>query len=397
MIVLLLLGKHNYGNPERGVGIEYDAFTNAIRNLGHEAHHFEIWDRACYKDFYELNRALLAEVNRLRPNIIIAVPMHYELWNETLDIIRSWGDVATICWATDDSWKYSKSSKYIGHHYSAMSTTYDYVIPQYHKDGIEKVLLTQWAANTKYLHHPKPASECVHLVSFVGQAHGNRKAKVKKLAKLGFNVDCYGHGWPVGSVALHEIPNIINESVISLNFANSYGLNQIKARTFEVPASGGFLMTEYAPGLEDFYEIGKEIVIFENLKDLASKIRYYISHPEDRDSIATAGFERTKNEHTYEKRLDKVIKFALDANNNRLSSNIEPRFVDLDSLSRSYSRNRKLLEITRKALECSLAICFGRVRAPRAARRLVFEMSVLLQREKAYSASGLPGRMFPDI
>ena len=45
-----------------------------------------------------------------------------------------------------------------------------------------------------------------------------------------------------------KIPEIMRQSVISLNFSNSRQGRQIKARTFEVPGAGGFLMTETAPG-----------------------------------------------------------------------------------------------------------------------------------------------------
>jgi spore maturation protein CgeB len=40
-------------------------------------------------------------------------------------------------------------------------------------------------------------------------------------------------------------------------------------------------------------------------------------------------------------------------------------------------------------------LLFGKKKGPRAARRLVYEISWRIFREKTYSASGLPGRMFP--
>ncbi|GAH96354.1 unnamed protein product, partial [marine sediment metagenome] len=38
-------------------------------------------------------------------------------------------------------------------------------------------------------------------------------------------------------------------------------IEQIKARNFEIPALGGFQLTNYCLSLEDYFEIGKEIVM----------------------------------------------------------------------------------------------------------------------------------------
>ena len=67
----------------------------------------------------------------------------------------------------------------------------------------------------------------------------------------------------------------------------------MKARTFEVPGAGGFLLTENAAALEKFYIPGEEIVTFCSISELADKIKYYLNHPQERDEIARAGFSRT--------------------------------------------------------------------------------------------------------
>ena len=79
--------------------------------------------------------------------------------------------------------------------------------------------------------------------------------------------------------------------------------DQIKARNFEVPGCGGFLLSGQAENLADYYVDGQEIVIFKNLRDLIDKIRYYLEHDEERARIAEAGYERTFREHTYEHRF----------------------------------------------------------------------------------------------
>ena len=61
---------------------------------------------------------------------------------------------------------------------------------------------------------------------------------------------------------------------------------QIKARTFEVPGAGGFLLSEENPNLAKYFRIGEELVTYRDNRDLAQKIRYYLDQPEERDATA---------------------------------------------------------------------------------------------------------------
>jgi len=188
MKILCVFGKYQYGDPSRGIGTEFASFISALKKLGHEIIHFESWDRKRYSNYKDLNQALLETVMREHPEILLAVQMNYEIFLETLQIIRRNTDTATICWTTDDSWKYREVSRFIGSAYHAMTTTYAEVIPNYHRDGIGEVLLTQWAANSQFLLEPLYASECIYPVSFVGAANGHRKRRIEQLLKNGVNV-----------------------------------------------------------------------------------------------------------------------------------------------------------------------------------------------------------------
>ena len=79
---------------------------------------------------------------------------------------------------------------------------------------------------------------------------------------------------------------------------------QVRLRDFEVPMSGGFYLVEYMPELEEFFAIGKEIVCYSGREDLAEKIRYYLSHTEEREAIRRAGHERCRRDHTWQKRFE---------------------------------------------------------------------------------------------
>jgi len=379
----------------------------ALRRLGHEVLFFESWNRNYYPDFRELNTVLLRTVEQNRPDEIFVVLFTYEIWLETWEILRDAGIAATINWATDDSWKYFQSSRLVGPAFHAFTTTYPDAYALYQRDGIPHVLLTQWAANPNTLQPPLPASECRYPVCFVGTAHGKRQAWINALRQRGIEVVCFGHGWPQGAIAAGEIPQIIRNSVISLNFANSAiifdwilprEVNQIKARTFEVPGAGGFLLTEWADGIDRYYTPGKEIVVFQNLEELANQIRYYLQHPGERDIIAWAGYDRTKKEHSYEQRLAEVLDFALrqreayfESRGGQPTNCID--WIKFEKAAKRHNMNRKLLTL-RRLLVAACSKIRGPVRGPRAARRLVFELSWRLAGSHTYSAAGLPGRMF---
>lgn len=390
MKVLCVFGQHQYGDPSRGLGTEYAAFIPALQLLGHEVRHFESWNRAAYRDFAELNQRLLDTVESYRPDLMLTVQMGYELWLETIELITARGDVATISWAADDSWKYREVSRFIGPAYHAMATTYDYVVPRYHADGIAHVLLTQWGVPDAWLTSPLPARECRYPVSFVGAAHGSRREWIDRLREAGIEVACFGHGWPTGPVAMEEIPRIMRESVISLNFANSKGMNQIKARTFEVPGSGGFLLSEHAPGIERFYQPDSEVAIFRGFDDLMSKIRYYLSHAEERDALADAGYQRTAREYSYTRRMQTVIEYAHAARAAGVARRLSVPFA----AALEAHRVTWWLDLLKRTLIAAGSMLFGPVRGPRAARRLAFEVSWHLAGRHTFTSAGWPGRMF---
>lgn len=394
MKILCAMGQHQYGDPSRGIGTEYAAFIPALRNLGHQVEYFEIWNREAYVDLAELNRTFLRMAAQISPDLILAIPMNYELWIETIQEIKANTGAIIVCWTTDDSWKYREVSKFIGGAYDLITTTYSDVLPLYNRDGIQNVHLTQWAANSQTLHPPLKASECTYPVSFVGAAHGDRKQRIKALLQKGIRVACFGHGWPAGSVSATDISNIMRRSVISLNFANSKGANQIKARTFEVPGAGGFLLTESAPRLDLFYCIGKEIDTFNGIDELAGKIQFYLSRPSVRDSMAEAAFARTRAEHTYEHRLQALLEDVRIARNNIKNNNQLP--LSFEAIVRSHQLTTPL-KMLRKVLLTLCSFIWGDVRGPRAARRLIFELSWRIMGEKTFRAAGWPGRMFPKV
>ncbi len=93
--------------------------------------------------------------------------------------------------------------------------------------------------------------------------------------------------------------------------ANHSVVDEINMRMFEATACGALLITQRVPYLEDFWELGSEIVIYEKLEEMIDKIIYFLAHENERTKIALAGQKRTLLEHTYEKRA-KIAKAHIE-------------------------------------------------------------------------------------
>ncbi len=402
MKVLCVFGKFNYGVSKRGIGYEYANFIPALKNLGHEVVFLESLNKSYYKDYSDLNRKLLLTVDREKPDIIFCVLMTYEIWLETIQLIREGSNAALINWATDDSWKYEQFTRFLAPFFDVIATTYPSAISKAKFDGYSNLKLSQWAAVSNNFINPLPSNECSYDLSFIGTKYGNREKWITCLANHGINVTCFGFGWPNGPISAEEIPHVINKSRICLNFGDS-GLNfkrgkfqrsrQIKARVFEVPGAGGLLMTESVDNLEKYYSLSDEIVVFDGIDDMVNKVKELLANPNYRDVIAEAGFNRTISEHSYEKRFQSLIEEALRNRQNRknVSANIE--ISQYESMASSHRLNL-ILKIFKILLTIPCLLVWGKKRGPRAARKLLFEVSWRISGRKTYSVVGLPGRMF---
>ncbi len=118
-----------------------------------------------------------------------------------------------------------------------------------------------------------------------------------------------------GTLSDVEMIQMYSRSKINLGFSTCGNTHetgerilQVRLRDFEVPMSGGFYMVEYMEELEEFFDIGKEVVCYNGPDDLAEKIKYYLEHDNEREKIRKAGYERCLREHTWHKRFEMVFK-----------------------------------------------------------------------------------------
>jgi spore maturation protein CgeB len=173
------------------------------------------------------------------------------------------------------------------------------------------------AINPK-IHYPRKKNkkyECD--VSFVGSFYDNRHELCEYLYKNNINIKVWGSisqkidksslFWKFyqGKANAIELQEIISSSEISINIQPMHIQSGGNMRTFEIPATKTFqLIDRYE---KSWFEEGKEIVSYKDKKDLLNKIQYYLENDKKREEIAEAGYNKVLNEHTYRKRMQRVI------------------------------------------------------------------------------------------
>jgi spore maturation protein CgeB len=361
----------------------------ALKALGHEVVLFDSWNKTAFKNYAELNTALVQACIKERPSIIFWVAMTVEIWLETLDYIRESFGIRVVHWAPDDSWKFQQHSRFIASHVDLCVTTYPEYLSKYKKIDATAVV-SGWGVPETWRGPCVSAANCKYDVTFVGSAQPARKAMIVALEALGIKVQCFGYGWPQGPVAANDIPTIYRNSQISLNFSDSTGDNQIKARIFEVTGAGGFLLTQRASGLDELFVIDAEIAVFDTAAQCADSIRYFLAHPAGRDALAQAGNAKSMTQYSYKARLASVLS-ALPPDVSRVTR-IDKGFDQIVARHKTTT----IMRILRAFMLNVGRLVYGSARGPRFARRFCFEVSWRLARKETYRASGCVGIMFYD-
>ena len=177
-------------------------------------------------------------------------------------------------------------------------------------------------------HYPIPddKSRFFGLATFVGSAEQDRFEKLNYLAKHGLEIHVYGNGWTSAMSARadkrlvinnypllgHDYIDALTNSAISFCFLRKLNRDTHTSRTFEIPACGGFMIAERSDEHLKFFSEDKEAVYFDDAAELLTKVKYYLSHPKERKTIAMAGRHRCLNsDYSYHRLTKKMIDFSL--------------------------------------------------------------------------------------
>ncbi len=324
MKILYVDLKYDYGIKSRGINhIGQDGFLKSFIELDNEVLSFY------YDEYLEnthpMQNKLKSLADEVRPDLIFFSLFSNQFEIETLEYLKS--KYVTINWFGDDQWRFDEFSSKYAKHFSYCVTTDQYAIPKYKQLGQNNVIYSQWAAIQT---HQVPKFEGYQYdVVFVGAFHPYRKWLVDCLIKANIDVQAFGNGWPNGPVSAEKMNKLFISSKINLNIGNSTSFDsryllsgirpfinslrspkntsQIKARNFEIPFFNGFQLTDYAPSIENYFDLGKEVVCYKDVDEVIMLVKYYLENEIERESIKDAGHKRAFKEHGYINRLKDII------------------------------------------------------------------------------------------
>lgn len=271
-------------------GTATERFKKPIESMGH------------FLDVLDLNSPnldseLLKRVNDY--NLLIHLPYRSFIRPEIIRHISKNTDLITLLWNGDDEWQ--SISKY--ENSIELSNNYNYTVTTW-RQGFEngiykvsnsKVIPAQWGYSSQDWKPNKRKKDID--IYFCGSRTANRDFYLRHLKDEGFNVVIEGPGYS-DKIPLKKMIGNYQRAKIALSFIKDvkrgFEYSQIKARTFEIPATGTFHLSEYCPELKRYFKIGKEIETFNNPDELISKCRKYLKDSTGREKIAHEGFLANK-------------------------------------------------------------------------------------------------------
>lgn len=315
MKILCATMSYDYGKMENGSSCEEYFFYYPLLQLGHQVLKFDFLTLVQTFGIERMREIFLKTIDDFKPDTTIVGVFEKEFDKETIQKARNKCSMIGVC--SDNTWRFDPSKYNISHVYPAKeeATWYDWwlvwnklPLGWFKKAGINNIIETAWGFNP-IVHQKSSGIKKDILVSHVGQIYGKRRDYIDHLENNGIVVESWGKGSKHGYVSIGKIAEIFNRSKINLNFCNPYhgDIPQRKARPFEITGSGGFLLTDYAEGLEDCFEIGKEIIVFKEKGELFEKVKYYLEHDEEREEIAEAGYKRAITNHSFIDRWKEIL------------------------------------------------------------------------------------------
>lgn len=104
-----------------------------------------------------------------------------------------------------------------------------------------------------------------------------------------------------------ELPLVYNASDINFNATSLQMKTAVNQRVFDVPAAGGFLLTDFREQLAELFRIGEEVICYRQPEEIPDLVDYYLRHEGARRRIVQRGRERVLAEHTYRHRLTTML------------------------------------------------------------------------------------------
>ena len=323
------------GHPMSSDCMERHVFST-LDEMGHEVQHFQILDNVnlhhkidrCIRAALRIllreperlrERRLVEAVTGFRPDLILVL-LGNALSPKTVARVRKTFKGPVACWCQD-------ALTSIGRQY-LIGAEYDFIFV---KDHYILNFLRNMVGHPAAYYLPEACNPEVHkTVDLTESEHAEYRSDICTFATLyyyrqaileplrKYDLKVWGNvpDWLVNRLGDQHAGRVVYENdkckavagaKIVLNTLHFAEINGLNCRAFEVAGCGGFQLISFSPAISEHFEIGKEIEVFHDHRELKEKIDYYLARPEARHRIAAASQSRAHKEHTYENRLSRLI------------------------------------------------------------------------------------------
>lgn len=283
--------------------------TNAVHNLWGplETSGLGTYELFHFDEYYALHgqagdEALLSRCREANPDLIVLCWMflsetHYNPTLETLSRIRCELSIPILSiWFDAACPKIMQQSEYLSP-YVDLSVITDTPVPLDRTRTPEKYLSIVQGFDPRVFFDAGLERDID--LSFIGSVEGypDRQEALEVLQAQGITVFKSG-GQREHHLDICEYAQFLMRSKITLNFSFKGTTPQLKARSFEAALCGALLMESENDQTSRYFEPMIDYVPFSNARDLADKVRYYLSNEEERLKIARYACSKSQQRYT---------------------------------------------------------------------------------------------------
>jgi spore maturation protein CgeB len=225
-----------------------------------------------------------------------------------------------VLWYTDDPRYYDTIIKRIIGCFDYVYTVSPRAVSTYKEMGVRNVESLPVACDPAFHRKLELSADDRNRYScdivFAGTYYPRRARLVNALKKAGMNLRVYGDYWNllwIGNGARPKLsgPEMVksfNAAKIVLNVhADSDVGYKVNTRTFEGTGCGSFVLTDRTHGVDDYFDVGRELACYDNERELVELAKYYLDSDKEREEVSLSGHERTYRDHTYGLRLTHLL------------------------------------------------------------------------------------------
>lgn len=283
-------------------------------------------------------------------DIIIIMPSDLCFWS--IDFVKKLQkDYFIVLWTFDDEVLFEIENKYLAVYSDYIITTSNIFKKHYESFGKDVYVFHSAYDINEYA--PKNIIKDID-VSFVGIATKNdRMDFIKAIESEGLNIETFGKNSKNGYLnSIEDMIAVFNRTKINLNFTKCVDSKhlleldpfiplrrQAKGRVIELSLSKSFCLSEYAPELDNMFEIGtgKEIDIFYNKKDMIEKIKFYLNNDDIREKMAENAYNKAVELYNIDKHMQCIVKnISILKKNKKVNTSSLPKNI-FESYNRLHS------------------------------------------------------------